>query len=98
MTAPFVSIVICSRNRLKSLQRYALPSIETIDYPSFEVVIVDDASTDGTWEFLQDHQLRQAPLKAVRNKKAKGLCNARNVGIANSSGEIIAFQTCLSLM
>jgi glycosyltransferase involved in cell wall biosynthesis len=91
MTAPFVSIVICSRNRLKSLQRYALPSIETIDYPSFEVVIVDDASTDGTREFLQDHQLRQAPLKVVRNKKAKGLCNARNVGIANSSGEIIAF-------
>lgn len=91
MTLPFVSIVICSRNRLKSLQRYALPSIATIDYPSFEVVVVDDASTDGTWEFLQNYQFQQATLHVVHNKKAKGLCNARNVGVANSRGEIIAF-------
>ncbi len=91
MTLPFVSIVICSRNRLKALQRYALPSIATIDYPSFEVVIVDDASKDGTWEFLQNYRFPQASLNVVRNKQAKGLCNARNVGIANSRGEIIAF-------
>jgi len=91
MALPFVSIVICSRNRLKALQRYALPSIATIDYPSFEVVIVDDASTDGTWEFLQSYRLPQASLKVARNKQAKGLCNARNVGVANSRGEIIAF-------
>lgn len=60
-------------------------------YPSFEVVIVDDASTDGTLEFLQTYCRDHPYIRAVRNEKAKGLCNARNVGIDNSRGEIIAF-------
>lgn len=89
--APFVSIVICSRNRLKSLKKYALPSLEALDYPSFEVVIVDDASNDGTIEFLNNYCREHANTRAVRNEQAKGLCNARNVGINNSGGEIIAF-------
>ena len=89
--APFVSIVICSRNRLKSLKKYALPSLEALDYPSFEVVIVDDASNDGTIEFLNSYCREHANTRAVRNEQAKGLCNARNVGINNSRGEIIAF-------
>ena len=88
---PFVSIVICSRNRLKSLKRYALPSLASMDYPSYEVVVVDDASSDGTYEFLRDYRLEHPYIKAVRNEHAKGLCNARNVGVANSKGEIIAF-------
>lgn len=88
---PFVSIVICSRNRLKSLKRYALPSLETIDYPRFEVVVVDDASNDGTLEFLQNYSRDHGYIRVVRNGQAKGLCNARNVGIDNSRGEIIAF-------
>lgn len=88
---PLVSIVICSRNRLTSLKRYALPSLITIDYPSYEVVVVDDASSDGTHEFLQNYCREHTYIKVVRNMQAKGLCNARNVGINNSSGEIIAF-------
>ncbi|MFN5463639.1 MAG: glycosyltransferase family 2 protein [Cyanobacteriota bacterium] len=88
---PFVSIVICSRNRLKALKRYALPSLETMDYPSFEVVVIDDASTDGTHQFLQDYRLDHPYINVVRNEQAKGLCNARNVGVANCRGDIIAF-------
>lgn len=88
---PFVSIVICSRNRLKALKKYALPSLATIEYPSFEVIVVDDASSDGTLEFLQTYRQSHPHIKAIRNEQAKGLCNARNVGIDNSRGEIIAF-------
>jgi glycosyltransferase involved in cell wall biosynthesis len=88
---PFVSIVICSRNRLAALKKYALPSLLTLDYPSFEVVIVDDASTDGTEVFLETYCQDHPHIKAIKNKTAKGLCNARNVGISQSLGEIIAF-------
>jgi glycosyltransferase involved in cell wall biosynthesis len=91
MMFPFVSIVICSRNRLKALKRYALPSLESMDYPTFEVVVIDDASTDGTLEFLQDYRLEHPYINVVRNEHAKGLCNARNVGVANCRGDIIAF-------
>lgn len=88
---PFVSIVICSRNRLHSLKKYALPSIARLDYPSFEVVIVDDCSTDGTNEFLHNYCEQHPYIRTVRNEQSKGLCHARNVGIRNSTGEIIAF-------
>ena len=88
---PFVSIVICSRNRLHSLKKYALPSIAKLDYPSFEVVIVDDDSSDGTDEFLNYYCKQHHNTRTIRNEQAKGLCNARNVGVTNSTGEIIAF-------
>jgi glycosyltransferase involved in cell wall biosynthesis len=91
MTLPFVSIVICSKNRCDALRSFALPSLEGLDYPSFEVIVVDDASTDDTEAFLRQYQQLGSSLKVVRNARSSGLCNARNVGIANSSGEIIAF-------
>lgn len=88
---PFVSIVICSRNRLIPLRKYALPSLAKLNYPNFEVLIVDDASTDGTDEFLHSYCQQHPHIRSVRNMKAKGLCNARNVGVKNSRGDIIAF-------
>lgn len=88
---PFVSIVICSRNRLAALKKYALPSLLNLDYPSFEVVIVDDASSDGTNEFLITYCQEHPHIKAIQNQIAKGLCNARNIGIGHCRGEIIAF-------
>ena len=88
---PFVSIVICSRNRLPSLKKYALPSIAKLDYPCFEVVIVDDSSSDGTDEYLHHYCKHHHNIRVVKNFKAKGLCNARNVGVTNSTGDIIAF-------
>ena len=91
MTDPFVSIVICSKNRREALAAYALPSLRELDYPCFEVVVVDDASSDGTADYLNAIGAQPYPLRVVRNAVSKGLCNARNVGIAHSKGEIIAF-------
>jgi glycosyltransferase involved in cell wall biosynthesis len=88
---PFVSIVICTKNRCDALQKYALPSLEQLDYPSFEVVVVDDASSDGTQQFLRQYSHSKLRLNVVRNAESRGLCNARNVGIGHSRGEIIAF-------
>ena len=88
---PFASIVICTRNRLEALKKYALPSLHALDYPRFEVVIVDDSSTDGTREFLSEYCQKFHHIKAIHNAESKGLCNARNVGVNNSKGEIIAF-------
>ena len=88
---PFVSIVICTKNRQDALETYALPSIEKLDYSNFEVVVVDDASTDGTQEFLRHYQAGAFPLRTVRNQRSRGLCHARNVGLSHCSGEFIAF-------
>ena len=91
MPLPLVSIVICSKNRCDALARYALPSLEALQYPRFEVIVVDDASSDGTQAFLSSYASERIRLRVVRNQRSRGLCHARNVGVANSRGAIIAF-------
>jgi glycosyltransferase involved in cell wall biosynthesis len=88
---PFVSIVICTKNRQDALETYALPSLQTLNYPNFEVVVVDDASSDGTQQFLRDYQPGAIRLRVVRNQRSRGLCHARNVGLSSCGGDIIAF-------
>ncbi len=90
--ATSVSIVICTRNRLEALKQHALPSIEALIYPCFEVVIVDDCSSDGTQEFLSQYIQRVVGIRVVRNERSKGLCHARNIGVRHSKAEIIAFM------
>ena len=88
---PFVSVVICTQNRAESLNNLSLKSLLKLDYPNFEVIIVDDASNDNTKEIAEKYLLKIKNLKYIKNKKSKGLCYVRNLGIKNSKGEIIAF-------
>jgi len=88
---PFVSIVICTHNRAKTLEKYILNSIQKLNYNNFEVIVVDDASTDNTNAVLKSYQNKIKNLKLIRNNKMKGLCYVRNLGIKYSQGEIIAF-------
>ncbi len=88
---PFVSIVICTQNRAEALKKYALNSILKLDYPNYEVVIVDDASKDKTQEILKEFKDKTKNLTIVKNNKARGLCYVRNLGVKYSKGEIIAF-------
>ena len=78
---PFVSIVICTKIRQDALETYALPSIQKLNDPNFEVVVVDDASTDGIQEFQRDDQ-----PGAIRLRLAQPALNTRLVD-----------QTCLAI-
>lgn len=49
---PPVSVIICSRNEAHNLQRY-LPSVLTQEYPEYEVIVVNDSSTDDTGDILE---------------------------------------------
>jgi len=83
-----VSVIVCSRDRAESL-RAALRSILAVDYPAFEVVIVDSApATDATSRVIQeadDHRVRYV------HEPGSGLSRARNSGIEAARGEILAF-------
>ncbi len=57
-----ISVVICARNEKENLERF-LPLILKQDYPEFEVVVVDDASSDGTGEFLAFLSLSHTRLR-----------------------------------
>jgi len=88
---PFVSIVICTHNRAESLDNLTLKSILKLDYSDYEVIIIDDASTDKTKEIVERYQDKINNIRYIKNNKSKGLCYVRNLGVKNSKGEIIAF-------
>ena len=88
-SAPFISVVICSRDRPDQL-RTCLRRLEQQDYPRFEVIVVDNApSVDVVSAQVEDRQ-DEAQYRYILEPRP-GLSWARNAGVAAASGEIIAF-------
>jgi glycosyltransferase involved in cell wall biosynthesis len=86
MTAlPRVSIVIPVYNSRKTIEK-CIESLLLLDHESFEIIIVDDGSTDGTPELCDQH----AEIHLIRLSRG-GPSRARNVGIAAARGEFVAF-------
>lgn len=85
---PFFSVVIPVYNRRHEIEK-ALESVNGQLYSAFEIIVIDDASTDGTAEWLQ--KLQHEKLRVLSNTKTKGACGARNTGIEAAKGEWIAF-------
>lgn len=88
---PFISLVVCTRNRATKLTS-ALVAFSKIEYAGkYEVILVDNGSTDATKEVIESFIIENSvPFKYVYEEKA-GLSRARNTGVSNTKGEIIAF-------
>jgi len=85
------SIVVATYNRKDKLKK-CLNALENQTYPKedYEIIIVDDGSTDGTYEFLKEKQKEIKNLRIFRQNN-KGPAAARNLGVKNAKGEIIFF-------
>ncbi len=86
---PLVSIVIPTFNRALLLKR-AVSSILKQTYQNFEVIVVDDCSSDSTELVLNNFQDKR--IKYIRHEKNMGAVVARNTGIRVAKGDFIAFQ------
>lgn len=84
--SPRVSVVVASYNGERTL-RACLESLQQLNYPDYEVILVDDGSTDATPEIAR----LNPGVRYIRHEKNLGLSLARNTGIDAASGEIIAF-------
>ncbi len=83
---PMVSVVVASYNGARTLKA-CLESLSHLRYPAYEVVLVDDGSTDTT-----PHIASLYPqVRYLRHPQNQGLSAARNTGIAAARGEIVAF-------
>lgn len=89
MNDPLISVILPTRNRAHSVSA-ALTSILQQTWPNLEVLVVDDASTDGTAEVLSD--VTDPRVRYVRLEQPHGASGARNAGIAAAQGEWMAFQ------
>jgi glycosyltransferase involved in cell wall biosynthesis len=85
---PRLSIVIPVYNRPKEVTR-ALESCLSQTYDSFEVIVVDDESTDETLDVLIQHATGR--VKVVRHESNRGVCAARNSGVDAARGDWILF-------
>lgn len=84
-----VSVVIPARNAAATLSA-TLDSVRAQTYTRWEVVVVNDGSTDATAEIAQRHRLEDSRIRCV-DGFARGVSAARNQGVASSNGQIVAF-------
>ena len=82
--SPRVSVVVCTHNGERTI-RDCLSALAVLDYPDYEVVVVDDGSTDGTAEIAA-----ASPFRLIRTEH-RGLARARNTGLWASTGTIVAY-------
>jgi glycosyltransferase involved in cell wall biosynthesis len=84
---PLVSIILPTYNCAAFLS-HSIGSILAQTYNSYEIIVVDDGSTDNTKEVLYPFIQR---IKYIRLEQNKGLPMARNIGISSAQGKYIAF-------
>ena len=82
---PHVSVVVCAYNAASTIDE-CLASLGHLTYPHYEVIVVDDGSRDATARITSQH-----PHVRLISTPNGGLSRARNIGIAEASGEIVAF-------
>lgn len=84
---PKVSVLIPTYQHSRYIGE-AILSVLAQSYTDYEIIVVDDASTDATPEILAEFGDK---IRAIRHERNKGLSAARNTGLQHASGEFIAF-------
>lgn len=82
---PRVSVVVCAYNAERTMDQ-CLASLALLNYPDYEVIVVNDGSRDRTLEIAESHG-----YCGIITQSNKGLSVARNVGAEAATGEIVAY-------
>ncbi|MGT3971597.1 glycosyltransferase family 2 protein [Escherichia coli] len=87
---PLVSIIMACYNSIKTIDE-SISSVINQDYKNFELIIADDNSTDGTYEFIISKYSSSDKVKIIRNEYNKGVSGARNSALRKAKGRYICF-------
>lgn len=89
MEQKMISVIIPTYNRKEKLPK-CIESVLGQSYRNIEVLVVDDASADGTEELFKE--IRDSRLRYLRYETNQGACYARNYGARRAKGELLAYQ------
>ena len=87
---PRVSVVIPVFNSEQYIEK-AITSVLHQSEKNIELIVVDDCSTDASWEIIRSIAASDNRIHIFRNATNKGVARARNIGLEQSAGEFIAF-------
>ncbi|MCC6453638.1 MAG: glycosyltransferase family 2 protein [Caldilineaceae bacterium] len=91
MSSPRVSVLMAAYNAVSYVET-AVDSILQQTFSDFELIVVDDGSTDGTWEILERLAIQDGRIRLERNPKNCGIARTRNRGVELARGEFIAIM------
>jgi len=84
---PLVSIIIVNWNGESNLSD-SLSSLTRIDYPNFEIILVDNGSADGSVKYVKSNFPQ---IKIIQNRKNLGFAQANNIGFKRTKGKYTLF-------
>ena len=86
---PLASIVVVTFQNV-TLNRMCIESIYgRTEWPNFEVLVVDNASSDGTLDYLREAEWRHPNLRVLRNEENRGFAAANNQGLKEATGRYL---------
>lgn len=87
---PKISVIMPVYNSEKYL-RESIESILNQTFTDFEFILIDDCSTDNSWNIIEEYNKKDNRIIAIKNEKNMGVSFNRNLGIKKSISEYIAF-------
>ena len=85
---PLVSVIMPVYNRMNTVMK-AIDSVLSQSYDNFELIIVDNASTDGTVELLKE--IEHEKIRVFFHSENKDCCASRNTALKNANGDFITY-------
>lgn len=89
MDIPNISLIVATRNRLENIKKFMASLSSLSSNPSWELIIIDNGSTDGTMEWLCSQEYSR--LTVLLKEKRIGKSNAINYGISKARGDLLVF-------
>ncbi len=87
---PYISVIMPAYNAEETVN-CAVESVLRQTFSDFELIVIDDCSTDGTLDILRKLAERDPRIIIIENEQNSGVSHSRNTGVARAEGEWIAF-------
>jgi len=88
---PVVSVIIPLFNKLDYTKRCLKSIFSQTEYPDYEVILIDNGSTDGSREFIRAQRKKNNKIRVILNEKNEGFARANNRAARQAKGQFLLF-------